>query len=229
MSYETSGASNIKCIKPWDTNKTLKATFKFIKDNQNTPSGSFYQTTLYLGISILESQDFNNYNNRKQAFNIINGKIIKVRDSYLVIETASPCFEEVQEYTVAYSDIANVRCEVFSIYFNEYMAYMNNLPSVCNTCGNRYYEMIQALQSKISENNPFVSLYLIYGGNFSLQYSESDFNIVKNLVIVQKNGLIPITYITGFFTVPRLLEATKEVKDEEIDSLNKGGMLNESN
>lgn len=223
MNCENSGDNSRHCIEAWDTNRTLEATFKFIKENQNVASGVFYQTILYLGIALKDSQDFSNYNDRQQVFNIIYGKIIKVKDSYLVMETVSTCTGETQEYTVAYSDIVNVRSDVFSVYFDEYVKYMSKLPALCKSCGDRYYDLIQALQSKIDENNPLVSLYLIYGGNFSLEYSESEYDIVENLVIIQRNGLVPITSITGFFIAPKLL------KVEKVEAVKKGGILDGSN
>lgn len=50
--------------------------------------------------------------------------------------------------------------------------------------------------------DPSTNLYLIYSGIFSLAYAMSDYTIIKNLVIINKSGIIPVTFISGFFTAP---------------------------
>lgn len=207
------------CIKPWDTNKTLEATFKFIYKNQNLPNGEFLETILYLAPALKEIQSYENYDNRNEAYNIIYGKVIEVKSNYVKLEVVSECDKELQVYTVAYSDIQNLRSGVISKFTNEYISYINKLPMVCECYGNRYYDLLVKLEKAILTLKESELLYLIYSGRFSFGYNQEQYTIVNNLIIVDNNGIVPITTVAGFFIVENKKSNVSNFKEESEENM----------
>lgn len=208
------------CIKPWDTNKTLEATFKFIYKNQELPDGNFIGTRVYLAQALKKNQTYDNYNNRDEAFNALEGKILEVKESYFIIETGSPCQNEVQICTVAYRDVTSILSDVIFNNFNKYIAYMDSLPELCDSPGDRYYDILVKLKKELSRMKDSEILYVIYTGLFNLGYSKSQYVIIKNLVVinnlkyVETSGVSPINTVSGFFIVEGKAEI--ETKEESF-------------
>lgn len=209
------------CINPCDTNKTLEATFNFIYNNQDLPNGEYYSTNIYLGIALTDDLSYENYNNRKEVSNIIYGKIVEVKETYCKIQTNSLCGSEMQIFTVAYSNILNIISSVFYYYNDRYINYMNHLPKLCIDYGNRCYNLLRRFKEELSKLNPKESLYLIYGKSFSLQYTREDIKILSNLVYLNNGGIVPVTALSGFFTVEE--EILKENKLENMGKENDRG------
>lgn len=198
------------CINASDTNKTLEATFRFIYENQKAPDGSYYSTNIYLGISSISNLNYENYNDRNLAVNIIVGKIIEVRKTYCKVETISLCENEVQIYTISYSDIENIISTPLLVYSDEYINYMNRLPRLCGCCESRDYNLLNELETELLNLKQSQTLNLIYAGIFSSQYTKEEYVIIRNLIYINKNGIVPINVVSGFFIVDS--KTNKEAK-----------------
>lgn len=196
------------CILPWDTNKTMKATFKFLKKYQDLDIGIDTNTRLYLGIASLNYLTLDNYKEREVVFNLISGKIAEILDSAVIIEGKFECGTSL--FTVAYSDIENLQNDLLLKYKDEYVDYMNRLPHICKCDGNKYYDILKALRYDIykNENDENLEFVLMYGGSFSRNYSLKYVEIVRNLIFIS-NGVVPVTYTNGYF-----LAGKKTLKEE---------------
>lgn len=205
------------CIKPWDTNTTLEATFRFIYQNQKLPDGKYISSRVYLATALKKDQTYEDYNNREEAYNVLDGIIVDVKENYFKIETGSICPDKVQICTVNYSDITNIISEVIFKNFDKYTAYMNSLPKLCVSNGNRYYDLLVRLKKELLSMKEWELLYVIYAGIFSLGYSKEQYTIIRNLIVinnlkyVESAGVIPITTVSGFFVVE-----SKDPKEEDL-------------
>lgn len=197
------------CILPWETNKTIKATFKFLKDYQDSDEVVNTNTSLFLGIASLKMANLNNYEERNLVFNYIYGKIVDVLDNAVVIEATFEC--GVSIYTVAYSDIQSIQNDILLQYKDDYLEYMDKLPHLCKCEGNRYYDILKAIRWDIykNEENESLDLVLIYAGAFSREYSLKYAKVVRNLILLS-NGIVPITYVMGYFITTPLVENKEE-------------------
>lgn len=205
MSFE-----NKPCLLPWDTNRTYKATFKFLQDNQVNKDGTINLTSIYLGLTSLIDLNLENYTERQTVFNFIEGKILKVLNNSVVILGSSECGNS--QYTLAYSDMQNIQNSIFSTKSEEYACYMNKvLPPLCKCVGNKNYDLLVDIRSKLSMNeyNENILFYFIYGGIFSKGYTPSELRVVKNVVLFPA-GIVPITSILGYFQTENTI--TKEGK-----------------
>lgn len=190
------------CINPWDTKKTLRSTFQYIYHHQNLNGDNYLETIIYLAPALKKSQDFNNYTNRDEVFNIIYGKVFSFNESQITMEVPSLCINEKQYYTIAYNDISTFRSEVITQFYDDYIAYMASLPPLCKCSNSTYYSLLRTLNFSLNKLSLNELLHLIYSGRFSYGYSKTDYHIVRNLIIIQKNGVIPITSVGGFFITP---------------------------
>lgn len=199
------------CINAYDTNKTLETTFRFILEHQINPDDSINYTNIFLGQSSLKSLTLSDPTNREVAFNLISGTVKKVSDSYVVILAKSACVGKLDEFIIAFSDIDSFNSLAITKYFSEYILALEKLPPICVDCHNSYYNILQALKLKLDElkNTVGLDIFLIYANIFSQSYSPSFLTIVRNLVVFGDSGVIPITSVGGFFTVPSI-DLTKE-------------------
>lgn len=196
------------CLLPWDTNKSIKATFNFLKSRQLNDDGSISTTLLFLGISSLSNINLENYTERNLAYNLIEGTISEVLDNSVVLSVQYKCAKT--PFVVAYSDIQNIQSDVFIKYQNEYIDYLNLLPPLCKCDGNRYYDILNALTTSLN-NNPKFKIVLIYSGIFSRKYMVSDIAVTKNLILFN-NAVLPVTQLMGYFLTPSITEDAKEEK-----------------
>ncbi|MGL4773132.1 MAG: hypothetical protein ACRC2K_06140 [Clostridium sp.] len=191
------------CIHPGDTNRTIKATFKFIKEYQGLEEGIDTNTRLYLGLASLKELNLNDYKLRNTVFNNITGKIIDALDHEVVMEV--PFEGAVAIYTVSYSEIQNLQNDLLIKYKDEFLAYMDKLPPLCKCEGNRYYDILVPLNWEVlnNQNNQDMDFVVMYGGGFSGVYKAMDIVVVRNLIFII-NGIIPVTYVMGYFTTKEL-------------------------
>lgn len=214
MSFEEKSCNEYNCILPWDTNRTLKATFEFIKKHQIDENGAEITTSIYMGIASLINLNLSNYNERNIVFNYIQGTVLEVLDNSVIISVKIDCEDKLLPYVLAYSDIQNIQSEIFTKYYEEYLSCMDCLPCLCECKGNRYYDILNALKEKIrvNKNNENLEFYVIYGGIFSRPYLAKELDVVKNLILF-RSGIVPITSINGYFTTPILTKTEeKEMK-----------------
>lgn len=199
------------CILPWDTNNTLKATFKFLKEYQGLYGEIDSNTRLYLGIASLEWLNLDNYKERNQAVNFIYGKIVDILDYAVVIESPFECKSAI--YIVAYSEIESLQNDVLLKYKEEYLEYMEELPALCKSEENSYYAILRDLKCEVNKNkcNQNLEFVVMYGGIFSQAYRASDIDVVKNLICIV-NGIIPVTQVMGYFTT---IETKEKIEEEK--------------
>lgn len=202
------------CILPWDTNRTIRETFIFIKNYQDKLENQDISVYIFMGIASLNSENLSNYNERNLVNNLIEGTVEEVYDNSVLIASPYKCSDEEKKSTflLAYSDIQTFKSNVLTVFKDDYCEYMESLPYVCKCSGNRYYDLILAIKCSLSKNKEFTNYVFVYSGIFSQVYIGNDIKIIKNLILVN-DGIIPITAINGFFTTPLILKENEmEVK-----------------
>lgn len=206
LGHDCTCNKNLCCINASDTNKTLETTFRFILEHQINSDSSINYTSIFLGLSSLNSLSLSDPTNRSLAYNNIFGTIKKVTESYVVILAKSACAGKLDEFVIAYSDIDTFNSEAIKNYYTEYVLTLEKLPPICVDCSNSYYNILNALTLKLEElkTNIGLDIFIIYANIFSQKSIPSTISIVKNLVIFDNLSIIPITIIGGFFTVPSI-------------------------
>lgn len=208
------------CINAYDTNKTLEATFRFIYQNQKLPNGKYLNTRIYLATALKTSQSYEDYKNRNEAFNLVSGIVVEVKENYLKMQTSSMCPNDDQIYIVAYSDISSIISETLFENIDKYKAYMSSLPKICACRGDRYYDLLVRLEKELSTMKESELLHTIYSGIFSFGYTKDQYSIIGNLILLDTLGWIdnaslsPITAVSGFFVVEG--KDTKHTKKENV-------------
>lgn len=190
------------CIKPWDTNETLKATFKFLKRNQRDELGNILNTLIYLGTASLKHIDLNTYEERDLVSNILIGRILEVLDYSVVMGYEGENGPTIM--TVAYEKISNIQSNMLVTKREKYLEYMNNLEPLCKAEGNSYYDILIALEGDLDKYKCIVGgkdkFVFFYSGYNSQSYDAKQITIVRNLLLIV-GGIIPVNMIDGYMIV----------------------------
>lgn len=186
------------CTPVSDTNKALKATFQFIKDNPIYVGGVIDPSIILLKIFLLgnqtpEKDDSINYGT------YLNGVVTKVYDTFVVLEQTSYNNEKL-ELVILYSSINRVYHQSIYLKYREYVEYINSqLPPLCREKDNEDLDILISLSTILERNNPNKSsISLIIDGISATPLLPERFSIVRNLIILGKTIAVPVTSITGF-------------------------------
>lgn len=186
------------------TNLYIKTTLEFIKNNQVDKNGFLIESYFLTSIALLDNQSTTINTERKLATTYIYGIINEVGEDYVVILCKSNCTDKTtryDEYTLLFDSIIFVSSVIVEQNFDEYKCIMSQLPDMKKISCDRNYSLLNALKCELKRycDDSAKTFKIIYNGVTSTDYLSSDFDIIKDLIIIKKFYVLPISQVNGFY------------------------------
>lgn len=182
------------CLEAGNTTATIRETFKFIKEKEDSSTEPPTNIRITMGLWIQQDQS-NQVNNNVFTFTLISGVITKVRKTYAELSYVNNKGEVIKT-VVSYDGIIYFNHAVINEYLEEYVARISKFPPLCKNEKDENYEVLKRLGYILESTDGQAIIELILDG--VLAGGIRDIAIVSNLIIVNQAFVIPVTSISGF-------------------------------
>lgn len=200
-SFKVSDGENTSCLKVNNVNNVLKATFQFLKDNQQLEGGAVALTFIVLKI-FLTNNFSSTQNNFQTATTYLTGQVKEVYESFVVLTSKNSLNQEF-EVTISYEDIVYFGSSAILDNFENYVNLINSFPPLCKDTCSESYDLLVRIAKILGKNDPRErDFVLVLDRALSRRIGANELGILRNLVLVDEFYIIPITSIQGFSQVP---------------------------
>lgn len=191
------------CINSENVNPAFQETFRFLQHYQETMGIEPSNCVLTLKTSLLKNENNQTPPPIPMTTNTIQGKVKKVHSTF--VELSFPNLEkETFTYAISYENIITLSSPILLAHYESYLRFMSKVPPLCKNAPSSTNDLLQQLQ-KLLTNKALAQEYLlsfIPSGILSPSYDLSEIILVRNLIFVEKNLIIPFYQLNGYVLKP---------------------------
>lgn len=195
-------SEEIGCTQTEDVKKSIRASFKFIKDNPIIEDGKVLNAHITLGVFLTKSQD-STKNEFDYGLTEVDGVVKDVCDSYVVLKAVNSSGQEF-EVKVIYEDMVTFWHLTIYRNFEAYVNYINSeVPPLCKDLASESYNLLVKIAKILGRNMENERNFVfILNRVLTRRIKAEGIAIIRNLIVVDELFVDPITSIQGFSQVP---------------------------
>lgn len=197
--YKKVQATDCKqCLNAGNTVATIRESFRFIKSKEDS-LGKHRNIIITMGVFIKENQS-NIENKSNFGITSISGIITKVCRTYAELSYTNNSGQVIKT-VVSYDGIIVFGHPIINEYIEEYIKTIDILPYLCKDKNDESYQLLERLSSLLEFARSETMFTFVINGVLTGNYEASNILILRNLIILNENFVVPITQLSSFAQV----------------------------